>query len=193
MDPHFEWGDALPELRGKRIRLRPVHDADAPAILAVFGDPEVMRYWSTAPMPDLDAARALIDEIRENFARRSLFQWAISRLEAPELIGTCTLFNLDRRHRRAEIGYALRRDVWGQGLAGDALATLIAFSFDTLGLHRLEADADPDNARSLRTLERQGFRREGYLRERWHHLGALHDAVFLGLLRSEWTGRDEPR
>jgi RimJ/RimL family protein N-acetyltransferase len=76
----------------------------------------------------------------------------------------------------------------GNGFAGEAFDLLIRFAFESLDLHPLEADVDPENERSLRLLVRQGFRREGYLRERWHHLSRVHDAVFLGLIRTEWSG-----
>jgi RimJ/RimL family protein N-acetyltransferase len=59
-------------------------------------------------------------------------------------------------------------------------------AFETLDLHRLEADVDPENTASLRVLERNGFRREGHLRERYTQDGRWHDAVLLGLLRREW-------
>lgn len=183
----FEWGDELPRLSGCRLDLRWLRPEDAPAILSIFGDPEVMRFWSSPPLQDLAAAAALIDEIHGLFRSRQLFQWGICSREDGAVIGTCTLYNLDLAHRRGEIGFALRRSAWGQGLATEAVEVLIGFSFERLGLHRLEADADPQNAGSLRVLERQGFRREGYLRERWHHLGQVQDAVFLGLLRREWT------
>ena len=158
-------------------------------MLSIFGDPEVMRFWSSPPLRDLAAAMKLIGEIHAGFEERSLFQWGVSSREGAGAIGTCTLLNVDLAHRRAEVGFALRRDYWGQGLATDALGSLIEFSFETLALHRLEADVDPKNERSQRVLERQGFRREGYLRERWHHLGKVHDGIFLGLLRREWPGK----
>jgi RimJ/RimL family protein N-acetyltransferase len=183
-----EWGNELPRLTGRRIDLRWLTREDASAILAVFGDPQVMRYWSSPPLRDLGAATELIDEIHGLFASRRLFQWGICSRETDEVIGTCTLFNMSLAHRRAEVGFALGRSSWGRGLATEALGALIRFSFETLGLHRLEADADPKNERSLHLLERQGFKREGHLRERWHHLGNIHDAIFLGLLRREWTG-----
>jgi RimJ/RimL family protein N-acetyltransferase len=190
MGTQFDWGSNLPELQGRKVQLRPVADDDAADILAVFGDPDVMRYWSSAPLPDIAAATALIHEIQAAFSKRVLFQWAISLSDTHRLLGTCTLLNLERTHRRAEVGFALRRDAWGRGLATDALTTVIHFAFNRLDLHRLEADADPRNERSLRTLERQGFRKEGHLRERWHHLGEVQDAIFLGLLRREWSGGD---
>lgn len=68
----------------------------------------------------------------------------------------------------------------------EALTALLDFAFGALDLHRLEADVDPRNAASVRTLERLGFRREGYLRERWLVGGEIQDALFYGLLRREW-------
>jgi RimJ/RimL family protein N-acetyltransferase len=183
----FDWAAELPTLRGSGLSLRGLRSEDASALFSVFGDPEVVRYWSSAPLHDGAAAERLIAEIHEHFRTRSLFQWGICTSESDQVIGTCTLYNLDLPHRRAEVGFALRRDTWGRGLAGEALDVLLGFAFDALGLHRIEADADPNNERSLRVLERRGFRREGYLRERWHHLGQVHDAIFLGLLRPEWT------
>jgi RimJ/RimL family protein N-acetyltransferase len=182
----FEWGDELPRLAGHRLELRGLTRQDAPAILAVFGDAEVTKYWSSPPLQDLAAATKLIDEIGALFTARRLYQWGICSRETDEVLGTCTLFHVDHAHRRAELGFALRRDRWGRGLALEALGVLIGFSFGALDLHRLEADVDPENERSLRLLERQGFRREGHLRERWHHLGQARDGVFLGLLRREW-------
>jgi len=183
----FKWGHELPKLSGRRVDLRWLTRQDAPAILAIFGDPEVMKFWSSPPLQSLAGAEDLIKEIHDLFGSRQLFQWGISLRETREVLGTCTLFHLDQAHRRAEVGFALRRSAWGQGLATEAVELLIGFAFETLDLHRIEADADPKNERSLRLLERQGFRREGYLRERWHHLGEIQDAIFLGLIRREWS------
>lgn len=188
MTSSFEWDRELPRLAGRRVDLRWLTPEDAPAIFATFGDPAVMEFWSSPPLVDVTAAAQLIAQIHELFHARRLFQWGICLRDTGEVIGTCTLFNLNRAHRRAELGFALRRNAWGKGLASEAIGLLLGFAFESLDLHRLEADADPQNERSLRLLERHGFRREGYLRERWHHLGKIQDAVFLGLVRREWVG-----
>ena len=185
--PSFEWGHELPRLPGRRLDLRWLTQRDAPAILEIFSNSEVMKFWGTPPLRNLDAATELIEEIHQLFRSQRLFQWGICWRETNEVFGTCTLLNVDPAHRRAEVGFALGRSAWGHGLATESLEVLINFAFDALDLHRLEADVDPENDRSLRVLERQGFRREGYLRERWHHLGEVRDTVFLGLLRKEWS------
>jgi RimJ/RimL family protein N-acetyltransferase len=68
----------------------------------------------------------------------------------------------------------------------EALDATLGFAFDTLDMRRIEADVDPRNIASVRALERLGFQREGFLRERWQVDGEIQDALFYGLLRGQW-------
>lgn len=179
----------LPTLTGSRIQLRWLAASDVPQLYAIFSDPRVMRYWSSAPMVEEAEAQKLFEEVCQYFRRRELFQWGIADRADDRVIGTCTLAHLDAGNRRAEIGYALGSAHWGKGLATEAVNTLLDFAFDELRLHRIEADVDPRNAGSIRALERQGFVREGLLRERWHVNGEICDSLFYGLLESEWRQR----
>jgi RimJ/RimL family protein N-acetyltransferase len=183
--PVFDIGPTLPVLRGQRTIVRPLGQADVPALFGIFSHPEVVRYWDRPPFPDLAAAEELLRKIEEGIRTRTLFQWGIARLADGVLLGTCTLAHLNAPHRRGEIGYALGRPYWRQGYAAEAVPVVLRFAFEKLGLHRIEADVDPRNAASLRLLGRLGFRREGYLRERYQGVGELQDAVILGLLRPE--------
>ncbi len=70
----------------------------------------------------------------------------------------------------------------------EALRTLVDHAFTTLDLNRLEADIDPRNLASAKTLERLGFQQEGLLRERWIVGDEISDTAFDGLLRREWKG-----
>jgi RimJ/RimL family protein N-acetyltransferase len=181
----FDLGDRLPTLDAGPVRLRALTDADVPALLAVFGDPEVTRYWGFATLPDRQAAAALLAEIHRGFRAGTLLQWGVEAAGGP-LVGTCTLAGLDPANRRAELGFALGRAFWGRGYMAAALPAVLAFAFGRLGLHRVFADADPRNAPSIRALERLGFRREGLLREHYLVQGEPQDAVVYGLLRPEW-------
>jgi RimJ/RimL family protein N-acetyltransferase len=182
------WNE-MPTLTTGRLALRQVRDEDAAAVLDVFGDPEVVRYWSSPPLENLADAQALIRQIHGLFRAKTLFQWGIALRSTDVLAGTCTLLHLDLEHRRGEIGFALGQRHWGQGIAREAVERVIQLAFDELDLQRLEADVDPRNERSLRLLERQGFLREGLLRERYHVGGETQDTMLLGLLRREWKGR----
>ena len=66
------------------------------------------------------------------------------------------------------------------------LSVLLRFGFETLDLHRIEADVDPRNPASIRLLERLGFKKEGYRRESYILNGEIQDAVDYGLLKREF-------
>lgn len=179
---------AFPRLRGKRMCLRGPTPGDTDDLFALFSDPGVMRYWSRGPMRERGEAEGLIGEILEAFERRELINWVIVGRD-DRAIGTCTLFRFDPRHRRAEVGYALRSDHWGRGLASEAATLAIDWALQALDLHRIEADIDPRNDASRRLLERLGFRSEGVLRERSFVGDDATDSQLFGVLASEWRGR----
>jgi [ribosomal protein S5]-alanine N-acetyltransferase len=172
-----------------RLVLRWTSEDDVDAIYEVFSDPRVMRYWSSGPLPDREAAAAMQREIAQNNLKDTIWKWALALRDTNKLIGTVTLFNLSLSNGRAEIGYAMGSAYWGKGYMNEALTALIVHAFDVIDLRRLEADVDPRNTSSIRTLERLGFQREGFLRERWHVGGELQDAFFYGLLKREWQRR----
>lgn len=181
------WDDELlPTLIGSRIRLRWMSEYDIPAIQEIFSDPEVTRYWGHALITSREAARGLWQSVCDGLNTGSLYSWGIERLETSGIIGTCSLAGHDVNNRRADIGFALGRPHWGQGFATEAVRLLLDYGFRQFHLHRIEADVDPRNERSIGLLERHGFQREGYLRERWIVDGQLQDTVLLGLLRREW-------
>jgi len=174
--------DELPTLEGEGLILRRMRADDAPAVLAIWGDAQVMRYMARPPLLGLDEARDFIAEIGVLASAGRLYQWGIE-LDDGELVGTVTLAMSDPRHQTADLGFALRRDRWGQGIVSRAADLAVDYAFEALDVHRLQADADPRNPGSLRVLEKLGFEREGILRERYFQLGERQDAVLLSLLR----------
>jgi RimJ/RimL family protein N-acetyltransferase len=180
---------ALPTIEAERLRLRRLEDRDVDALYEIFSDPAVMRFWSSLPLDGRPAAAELLAEIHDVFRRKELFQWGVALREDDRVVGTCTLCRLDPGNRRAEVGFALRRDAWGRGLMGEALTALFDFAFGELALRRIEADVDPRNEASIRLLERLGFEREGLARERWQVGGEIQDACYYGLLARDWRVR----
>jgi RimJ/RimL family protein N-acetyltransferase len=177
--------DSMPVLAGERVTLRGITQDDAPQLHAVFSDPVAMRYWSGPPHTALAETEEMVARIHAGFTDRSVLQWGISRNADRRVLGTVTLFPSGRQPR-AEIGYILGSEYWGKGYMQEALRALVRFAFDELKLRRIEADVDPRNAASVRSLDRLGFKREGLLRERWNVAGEIQDTAFFGLLAHEW-------
>lgn len=178
--------NTLPVITTPRLVMRWISEDDVDALFDVFSDPKVMRYWSSGPLADREAAAAMQREIADGNRSGLRWKWGLALRDTNTLIGTVTLFNLSLDNGRAEIGYAMGSKYWGQGYMNEALTAMIVHAFEVLNLRRLEADVDPRNTSSVRTLERLGFQREGFLRERWHVGGEIQDAYFYGLLRHEW-------
>ena len=180
-------------LTTERLLLRPLCDADAPALFSIFSDPQVMRYWSTPPWRHIDAAHAMIARDRQAMADGEHLRFGIERTHETTqdhaLIGVCTLFALSQQCRRAEVGYCLAVQAWGRAYMDEALRALLQHGFTALGLNRVEADIDPRNAASARSLERLGFKKEGHLRERWIVGDEVSDTALYGLLLRDWHWR----
>lgn len=177
---------ALPVLESDRLRLRlrPLRAGDADALYALYSDPEVARFWSFPAWTRREQAEAWLAE-RLPLGPPSVYAWALATPD-DVLAGTTALFALAGPMHRAELGYSLRRELQGRGLATEAVRMALGFAFGRLGLERIEADVDPRNLASCRLLERLGFRREGLLRNRWRVGGEFADSVIFGLLRDDY-------
>jgi len=180
----------IPRLLDTRdLHLRPSNATDAQGMFAMLSDPESMKYWCDQPLKDIDAAIKVLNRDLESDAQGNSMCWAVTRKGEDKMIGKCILFQFSQDNHRAEIGYILNREYWRQGLMHQALEAVIDFAFDTLKLHRIEADVDTDNAGSLGLLEKFGFKREGLFRERWFVYNEWQDSVMLGLLKQDWQAR----
>ena len=171
----------------ERVRLRRIERSDRDSLFDIHSNADVSRYMARPAMTQLEEADELIDRIQKGLAADTVLQLAIERKSDRALLGSCLLFNFNDRGPRAEIGYSLGHAHWGKGYMHEALVALVDLAFGKLDLNRLEADIDPRNKASARSLERLGFEKEGVLRERWKINGEASDSLILGLLRREWV------
>ena len=163
-----------------RLRLRPAEPGDLAAMHAVMRDPAAMRYWSTPPHADLTQTAA----------------WLQSMIDVPRGVSHDFVVEHEGRvigkagfWRLPEIGFILNRDVWGRGLAAEALNAVIASAFAAYPIPAIEADVDPRNAACLRLLGRLGFRQTGRAARTWKVGDEWCDSVYLSLPRPHPTER----
>jgi RimJ/RimL family protein N-acetyltransferase len=178
------------KLRTKRLLLRPFATSDSSAFFDIFSDPEAMRYWSGEPITRHEEAEKLVRQELDWAASGSCLNWGVALPESNLLIGKITLFQMSEQNRRAEVGYILDRRHWGKGYMSEVAACVFDHAFDELGLHRIEADSDPENRASLALLEKFGFSREGLFRDRWLVGGKWLDSLMLGLLEEDYRKRN---
>ena len=171
-------------------KLRSVEIKDADALFRVVDAHRAhLRPW--LPWVDrtrsADDTRAFIEKSIKNEEKGTGLAAIIE--ERDEICGAVGLDSIDEKNRSSDIGYWLRHDVQGRGLATRAVVCLIEYAFTTLGLNRLGIRAAPSNRRSRAVAERLGFREEGILREAERHGDRFVDLVSYSLLRREHENR----
>ncbi len=174
----------FPPLETKRLILRRLTLDDTDFVFRHFSDPEMTRFLlDEDPLTDRSQAEQLIrsylDPIGKTYNR-----WAIVRKSDAALIGTCGFHKWDKRHHRAEIGYDLTPDAWGRGLMAEAVREMIRHGFESMRLNRIDALVYPENARSLRLLEKLSFKKEGLLRDYYRARGEYFDHAIYSLLNN---------
>lgn len=175
-------------LQTPRLLLRRFADSDLEPFLAYRCDPQVSRYQGWSEPYTREMAQEFIEEMktRQPGAPGEWFQWAIELRASGEMIGDCAFYLLERDARQAEIGVTLARQYQGHGYAQETIQRLLVYLFDDLGLHRVCANCDPENAPAWRTLERLGFRREAHFVENLWFKGRYADEYWYAMLRREW-------
>ena len=126
-------------------------------------------------------------------AEGEIFEWHL--FVEDSLCGSVRLKDVDHADRKAQIGYFLGTGFTGKGIVTEALQAVLAWSFGSLGLNRIELRCAAGNAPSMRVAERLGFVREGLLRQDGCLHGAFIDHYVYGLLKTEFDrygGRPHP-
>lgn len=166
----------MPEIVTPRLHLRSARPDDAEPLHDIFRRPEATRYWSTPPHEDLDVTR----------------EWLAGMIAIPEGQGEDFIIEHEGRvvgkaglFRFPEVGYILHPDVWGQGLAREAMGAVLERAFSVHRLPRIIADVDPRNAASLAMLGRLGFREFGRRARTWCIAGEWCDSIDLELLPAD--------
>jgi ribosomal-protein-alanine N-acetyltransferase len=161
--------DTNPAIRGAKVELRNPRLADYPEWSQLRLESRAfLEPWEPVwPSNDLEKAsfrrriRRYTQEVREDLA----YPFFVFRSSDGVLAGGLTLGHVRRGvTQSATLGYWIGRPYAGQGLMSDAVQAALAFAFDHLRLHRVEAACLPANAASIRLLEKTGFQREGFAR-----------------------------
>jgi [ribosomal protein S5]-alanine N-acetyltransferase len=175
----------FPGFATARLAVRPLADADLDDLFAVNGDAEVTRFLPYAAWQSAADGQAWLRRMR-GLEHDGVARQLVLAHEGGPVVGTLLLFHFDAASARAEVGYVLGRAWWGRGLMREALEGACSACFGNLGLRRLEAYVDRDNAASNALLRRVGFVHEGTLRQRTVAHGTARDMQVWGLLSGEW-------
>lgn len=155
-------------LETERLLLREFDEGDAAAFYVLGSDPAIIRYTGD-PGGGLASVEHAAEVLRSHpladYRKRGFGRWACVHKGDGAVIGFAGLKHLDDLGE-VDIGYRLTPAYWGAGLATEAGRAVLAYGLGRLGLTRVIGLVDPDNAASVRVLEKLGLRREGIIEYR---------------------------
>ena len=155
-------------LESPRLMLRHFEPDDLDPLAALYGDPEIRRYYPDG-VRSFEETREELEWFRHGHPERpELGLWATIHKPTARLVGRCGLlpWMLDGKDE-VEVAYLIDKTLWGQGLATEAAAAIARHAHERLGLARLVCLILPGNAASRRVAEKIGMRPE-------RRLGAEH-------------------
>jgi ribosomal-protein-alanine N-acetyltransferase len=177
-------GSAGADVRGATIELRPLTLADAQEMLELRRrNAEFLAPREPRRNPDYLTLHAQQAELREVAAYRAADRgYAFGIVHENRLVGRIALNNLVRGvFQNAYLGYFVSEQHNGKGFATQAVQLAVAYGFEELALHRVQAAVMLDNPGSMRALEKSGFRREGIARRYLQIDGTWVDHVLFAI------------
>jgi RimJ/RimL family protein N-acetyltransferase len=167
-----------PPLADDAIWLEPLSEALARDLRWVLdGDHDTARFTRIPSSPDGRFLAMWLGRYEQAWADGTAAGFAVRDAATGEAVGFAGLVQLDLEKREGELGYVVAPAARGRGIAGRAVELLTRWSFESLGLLRVELRIDPANAFSARIAQRQGYRLEGTLRNLYFKEGLRSDVA----------------
>jgi len=180
-----DWRQMLPVLSGSKVALRELRVSDAASLLKMLTTEEVTRFISPPPT----TVQGFQEFIAWTHRKRSEGSYACFSVVPDGMdtaIGIFQLRALEPGFGTAEWGFAIGVPFWGTGLFTEGAALTLAFAFDRVGVHRLEARAVPGNRRGSGALKKMGAVQESVLRQSFLKDGRYQDQILWSLLAADW-------
>lgn len=176
----------FPTLTTERLQLRKTTLDDLHDFFHFRNTEEGLKYVDR-PKQSLQETEAILHKTIAAVENNENISWGIALKNTPKLIGTIGFWRTIKEHHRAEIGYILSPEYWNSGIMTEAMRAVLKYGFDEMKLHSVEANVNPENAASIRLLEKCGFVKEAHFRENYYFDGKFLDSAIYSLLCS-WYG-----
>ncbi|MEK4141744.1 MULTISPECIES: GNAT family N-acetyltransferase [Paenibacillus] len=155
----------ITEIQTKRLKLRKMKLSDSASLFNIWSDPEVTKFMNINSFTEESQAVEMIKILNNLSLESKAIRYSIIELESNRIIGSCGYNSIDSSNAKAEIGYDISKDYWGEGYAPEAIQSLMDYAFNTLNFNRIEAKVEPENNNSIRVLQKLNYTFEGTMRK----------------------------
>lgn len=172
-------------MQTERFNLRPIVQEDIHFVHKGLSDPEITAYYGVH-FDTLEETQGQMDWYAALVADGKGKWWAVVDKANGDTVGAGGYNDRDTTHKKAEIGFWLLKEYWGQGIMKEVMPALFQLGFDELELNRIEGFVVGGNDKCKRALAKTKFVHEGTLRQSEMHRGEIVDVDVFALLKSDF-------
>ena len=173
-------------LASERLILRKLTNEDRTKLFEIYTHEESALYDDWIPFTDIKEADDMIVNSVTSFSEKSEIRYGIIDKESDTLVGSCGIFGFDDWNMKCTLFYQVHHLERNKGYASESVRLLLDYAFSELEFNRLEAYITPGNDSSIRVLEKNGFVREGLLREMEFYKDRYWDGILMAILRKDY-------
>lgn len=152
--------DNFPILESERVYLRQFKASDIDNVYKGLSHPEVIKYYGIS-FDSLEATKEQMGWFADNETNGTGIWWAVCSKTDDTFLGAGGLNDLNKEHKKAEIGFWLLTENWGKGYMTETMPLIFNYAFNELNLHRIEGFVDANNSNCKNALAKLNFKLEG--------------------------------
>ncbi|WP_285395906.1 GNAT family protein [Lysinibacillus sp. fls2-241-R2A-57] len=178
----------FPLLSSENLVLKKIEDAHLQEVFSIYDNDKVFEYCGIIPKHNIQTVGKMIGHFDRDYQKKSRVKWGIFlKSQSDTLVGIIEAMDFNQKVNMVTIGYFLAEDYWSKGIATEAVKILVKFLFEEVNVNRIQADVMPLNETSKKVLLKNGFLKEGLLRQAtlWSGKGVV-DLEIYGLLKEEY-------
>ena len=154
----------LATIKTERLLLRQFIESDLENVFKGLSNPDIIKYYGVSYQTLEDTKQQM--KFFSNLEKEGTgIWWAICSLDNNIFYGAGGLNSLSKEHKKAEIGFWLLKEYWGQGIMTEIMPLICKYGFDNLGLHRIEGLVETDNLTCKNAMKKLDFYHEGTMKD----------------------------
>ncbi|MEB3053151.1 GNAT family protein [Bacillus pseudomycoides] len=187
MNIEMVFGD-FPVLESVNLVLRKIEEVHLQELYSIYDNDKVFEYCGIIPKHNLQTVRKMIGHFDRDYHKKSKIKWGIfQKNQSDKLVGIIESMDFNQKVNMVSIGYFLAEDYWGKGIATESVRMVVKFLFEEINVNRIQAEVMPVNEVSKKVLLKNGFIKEGVLRQAslWSGKGVI-DLEIYGILKEDY-------
>ncbi|EEM16877.1 N-acetyltransferase [Bacillus pseudomycoides] len=187
MNIEMVFGD-FPVLESVNLVLRKIEEVHLQELYSIYDNDKVFEYCGIIPKHNLQTVRKMIGHFDRDYHKKSRIKWGIfQKNQSDKLVGIIESMDFNQKVNMVSIGYFLAEDYWGKGIATESVRMVVKFLFEEVNVNRIQAEVMPVNEVSKKVLLKNGFIKEGVLRQAslWSGKGVI-DLEIYGILKEDY-------